>query len=236
MTKSQLIHASKSCGGVYNTLWNDSNLPYLECEKCGHKLMDWVKWHSEYSGMWKDPVACADVKNSVVCLLGFFCARYKESYDIEYNLSLNSNGLFRGPESTFIRRILAFFDSDYARASEYIDWVFKTKIEGRKKRITSLSYLTTQEFVQHFKFDSAKRSLVTRSTKLPEKMVEWVKQKTPALVNKISLDDFGDLHSFLSHYRTGFMQEDEAAVRFVQKLYKCNYIDNDLNIKNWRDA
>lgn len=232
--KKDIIHAPKKCGGVLETHYKD-NTPFLVCDKCGFEIKDWIKWETQYKDLWKSKDNWNDKKNHLTILLGYFCARYKDYYQIDYTLSLNEKGLFRGPEINVLRRVYSMLNSDPWIVKDYIDYVFQVKIHKRKKRVTSLSFLAVVDIIQEFKFAVKQSEKVDRSTKLPEKMVAWVNQHAPEVLDFVSLSDFGDLKLLLTHYKQGHMKGNTSIDSFVDKLEKMGYIDSSLNIKNWRE-
>lgn len=232
MKKKDLVHAPKSCGGTFEILY-DNEIPYLKCDKCGHEIKDWIKWESCYKNLWQEEANWAEDKNHLTVLLGYFCARYEDYYEISYSLSLNEKGLFRGPEINILRRVYSMLGKDPWLVKDYIDFIFEVKIKQRKKRVTSLSFLAVTNCINEFKHLVKKSKQISRSTKLPAKMIDWVNLKAPEVNNLMELNDFGDLNLLLTYYKQGHFQE-EALHLFVSKLKKMNYIRDDLRIIGWR--
>lgn len=233
--KKELIHAPKKCGGLLQVLYSDQGIPFLKCDSCDFEIQDWVKWEKEYKDLWEDKKNWDEKKNHLTVLLGYFCARYKDYYKVGYTLSLNENGLFRGPEINVLRRVYNMLNSDPWSVKEYIDYVFEVKIHKRKKRVTSLSFLAVVDIIQEYKLAAKRAEKVDRNTRLPEKMVQWVTQNSPNVLDLVSLNDFGDLRLLLTHYKNGHMNGNESIDLFVSKLQKLGYIDSELEIKNWRE-
>jgi hypothetical protein len=234
--KKDLIHAPKKCGGLLETQYNQDNLPYLVCDKCAFEIQDWVKWETQYKGLWESKASWEDKKNHLTVLLGYFCAKYKDYYEIDYTLSLNEKGLFRGPEINVLRRVYSMLNSDPWVVKEYIDYVFAVKIHKRKKKISSLSFLAVADIVQEYKLAAKRAEKVDRDTVLPDKMLEWVKIHSPDVIDFVSLNDFGDLKLLLTHYKDGHMQGNKSVDFFVDKLQKMGYVDSTLSINNWRET
>lgn len=233
--KKTLIHAPKSCGGNYTTEYHEDNIPYLLCDTCGHKIDDWQTWNSQYKDLWRDDSNWKAKKNHLTVLLGYFCAVYENHYGISYTLSLNERGLFRGPEVNVLRRIYAMLNGDPWKVKDYIDFIFARKVQKRKKRITSLSYLAVTDFVHEYKLAAQKAQYVYRSTPLPEKMLKWIHKCAPGVEDCMTLQDFGDLKLLLTHYRSGNFEKTADLTKFVSKLESMGYINQELQIKNWRD-
>jgi Zn ribbon nucleic-acid-binding protein len=234
-TKSAGQHAPKSCGGEFQKMFTEANIPYLECDKCSHQIRDWEKWESLYKDLFLQPEAWSRPADAVAVLLGFFCDLYKKAYGFDYVLSLSPNGLFRGSEATFIRRLLASFGSDPIQVRDYIVWMFNTQVYNRKKKITSLAFLTVQDLISKYRFQQAKAAEISRNTELPAPMLEWVRQNAPTVLKKAQLADFGDLKVLLDHYRSGSLAQDPDMLKLVKQLYYKKIIDQDAKIRNFKE-
>lgn len=224
------IHAPKTCGGSFTCKFTESNIPYLECEKCEHRIDDWIRWNEKYSVIFKDPEAWENPKNHISCILGYFCDRYQGAYGIPYTLSLSPQGLFSGAEAVFCRRMLASFANSVVDARDYIDWYFENKVQSRKKKINSMSVLLAPNVISLFKHQSAKKKIITRSTPVPEKMLVWIKENAPSVLAITQLVDFGDLQQLL-RAAPGRLSSNADLDKFVQELYKKKLIDKDLNVQ-----
>lgn len=223
-------HAPKTCGGSFVCSFTDNNTPYLQCDKCDHKIEDWIKWAERYSLLWKDEEAWSDPKNHISCVLGYFCDRYRLAYGMDYTLSLTPQGLFRGAEAVFCRRLLASFSNSAAEVREYIDWFFLNKVQSRKKKITSMSVMLAPNVIGLFKHQAAKKKIITRSTPVPSKMLEWIQENAPSVLRMTQLVDFGDLQQLL-RAAPAKLNSNPDLDRFIQELYKKKLIDNDLNVQ-----
>lgn len=233
--KKILIHAAKKCGGVLLTEYSESNIPALVCELCGHRVDDWQKWDQQYKLLWEDKTCWNDKRNHLSCILGYFCAIYKDSYGLDFTISLNENGLFRGPEMNIFRRIYSMLGSDALVVKDYIDYFFQVRVKQRKKKISSLGSLAVPDIIQEFKLAAKKAEQIDRNTALPPKMIEWVNKFTPDVNRTMVLKDFGDLNVLLKYFETGLVKKTDDVVKFVGKLQQLGYIDDSFKIKNWRD-
>jgi len=213
-----------------------NNIPYLKCDSCQHEIKDWLTWEEKYKNFWQAEESWKEKKNHLTVLLGYFCAVYEDYYKVEYTLSLNEKGLFRGPEINVLRRVYSMFNGDAAKVKDYIDFIFTRKVQKRKKRITSLSYLAVQDFVQEYKLMAKRAEQVDRSTVLPKKMLDWVSKFVPDVEKHVELNDFGDLNLLLTHYKEGHFKDVEEVNVFVSKLQKMNYINEQYKINNWRET
>jgi hypothetical protein len=147
-----------------------------------------------------------------------------------YTLSLSPQGLFRGSEAVFCRRLLASFANSVTEARDYVDWYFVNKVQSRKKKVTSMSVLLVPNVIGLFKHQAAKKQRITRSTPVPLKMLDWIKDNAPTVLSMTQLIDFGDLQQLL-RAAPNRRAASEDLDRFIQELYKKKLIDNDLNIQ-----
>ncbi len=116
----------------------------------------------------------SDWKN--VHVLAYFCKKYKEYYNLNYTFKFNNPAPSKCFETWQIKKLASQLSSDPAILKEYLDWLFKTKVIERKKRITSMGYITTTEIVNEYKFKFLFSQLaVERSTNLPNYVIEVIK-------------------------------------------------------------
>jgi len=228
--KSYGNHAPSSCGGAYVCEFTEDNLPYLKCSLCDHRVEDWIRWHRQYKDLWQQEDSWADAKNNIAVLLGYFCDKFRTTYRTEFALSYTENGLFRGTEATFIRRLLAMFNNSNLEVRGYIDWYFEYKVERQGKKLVSMTALVAPAVIGLYKHHSAKKSQITRSTPIPEKMLTWIKENLPDLLTLSELNDFGDLQKLLAYAKQN-PGKSPALEQYVQELYRRKLIDNDLNIQ-----
>lgn len=230
-----MIHNTKKCGAKYEVYYTEDQIPYLECEGCGHKINDWIKWQNEYRDFWKNEERWASKKDHLATLLSYFAHLYEQYYGTAFTFSLNEKGLFRGTEMHHVRRMYAMFDAKVEYARAYMDWLFETKVKQRKRKITSLGFLATPTVITEFKLCLQKKLSICRDTPLPAGMLTWIQSHVPELPNHVALSDHGDLHLLLSHYKRGHLSGVPAVDAFVRKLKVSGYVDRDLAIKNWRE-
>lgn len=226
-------HAPSTCGGAFACEYNDKNIPYLKCEKCGHLVEDWIKWESTYKDLWKDDSAWKEPKNHVMCILGYFCFMYEKAYSVPFPMSYTGSGLFKGTEVTFIRRLLGQFSSSAEEVKSYITWFFEYKVDRQKKKIVSLSPLVVPAVIGLYRHHAAASKEITRSTKLPDGMIGWIKESAPEILQLSQLVDFGDLQKVLL-YASKNPGKITGMDLLIQELYKRKWIDNNLNIQGLR--
>ena len=106
-----------------------------------------------------------------ICILAYLCKKYEEHYEMKFTFS------YQGVPSKCrelyeITKLSNQLSSDPEILKKYIDWVFKTKVIERKKRITSLGYFTNVEIVNDYKFKFLfKKQVIARTDRLPQNLV-----------------------------------------------------------------
>lgn len=231
--KKELIHAPKTCGGVYSVEYNEDNIPKMVCGLCGHTLDDWSKWEEEYKDLWRKEKNWQNKKDHMSCILGYFVARFEAYYKSQYTFSLNEKGLFRGPEINTARRAYKLLGEDALRVKLYIDWLFEFKIPRRNKKIRSVTLLASANLIQEFKFAEEYNRKVRRDTKVPVKVHNWIEKNIPDF--EYELNDFGELKVLLGAVKQGYYADDRSLALLIKALKKNNYIDDDLEILRWSD-
>jgi hypothetical protein len=225
----------KKCGGEFVVNQNEQNLPYLVCDRCDHKIDDWIKWNEKYRLFWQDQSKWDSRRDAAVCLLGLFDSLYEKHFGTRFAFSLNERGLFKGQEMVQIRKILASLDNDAKLAKKYIEWVFANKVVQRRRKITSLGFLAHPQLINEFQQLVKKSSQIRRSTPIPAGILGWIGKNTPTVLAQLELRDCGDLHLMLTHYRNGLLENAGDLKKFVDKLQATGLVDTNLKIKNWSE-
>lgn len=136
-------------------------------------------------------------------LIGFFCKLYYDKYAVGYQFKFNTPTPPKCFEVFQMKRLGAILSTDPKIIHEYIDWIFTKKVPELKRRFTSISFLTRENFVNEYKWKvltSDKNELhLDRTTPLPEKFKEAL---LPIASNFSTMNTYGDL-SFLVQYLSG---------------------------------
>jgi hypothetical protein len=135
-----------------------------------------------------EAIAVEDWK--ILHLISYFCFKYKEYYNVTYTFKYNDVPS-KCYESFQFKKLSQMLSSNPIILKNYIDWVFKEKIIKRKKRLTSLGYLTTQDIVNEFKWLPQKQ--ISRTDKLPDNYI--------LILKAFNVTTYGDL-SFLNQRAT----------------------------------
>jgi hypothetical protein len=127
-----------------------------------------------------------------VHLIGYFTRKYKRQYNADYQFKYNSPK----PNSAFevfqIKKLAQLLSASPSILVGYIDWIFTTKVPALKRRFTSISLLTKEEFIKEYKLGvllvGQTQLNVNRSTPLPPEY-----QKIILEGNGTKLKTYGDL-------------------------------------------
>lgn len=121
-------------------------------------------------------------------LLGYFCKKYKEHYSLDYTFSFSSTPM-KSVEIYNINKLTMMLSKDPEIIKNYIDWIFEEKVEIRKRKITSLGFLSYLSNVNEFKFKKVfnKNYSLTRASELPKQVID--------ILNEYQLEasTYGDL-------------------------------------------
>jgi hypothetical protein len=108
----------------------------------------------------------------VVHIISYFCKKYNQTYNVNYKFKYNSPSPSKCFEVFQIKKLGSMLTANPKLLKEYIDWVFKTKVIEAKRRLTSISFLTVENFVNFYKINillSGNHNLnIDRSTLLPD--------------------------------------------------------------------
>jgi hypothetical protein len=129
-------------------------------------------------------------------LIGYFSKKYYQTYNKKYNFKFNSPTPSKCFEVFQIKKLSNVLTSDPSLLKEYIDWVFETKVAKAKRRITSISFMTSDYITTEYKLNvllvsNKANNTIDRSTILPEKYKNiFIQANSP-------ISTYGDL-AFLS--------------------------------------
>lgn len=105
-------------------------------------------------------------------ILAYFCKKYNEAYNKNYQFKFNSPSPSKCFEIFQIKKLASILTSDPKLLKEYIDWVYENKVKKAKRRLTSISFITVEGVVNEYKFNvllsNNKNKNIDRSTPLPD--------------------------------------------------------------------
>jgi hypothetical protein len=147
-------------------------------------------------------------------LIGYFCRKYKQHYNIDFSFKFNSSSPSKCFEVFQIKRLAMLLSKDPVILKEYIDWVFRTKVPQAKRRLTSISFLTNEGTVSYYKMqflfnNQASNGKINRATPLPANYSEVFG------VAGITANNYGDLAFMLQMEMT---PELESVIAKLEEL------------------
>jgi len=122
-------------------------------------------------------------------VLAYLLKRYGDHYQIDFSLSYYGPPT-KCPEIYCVRRMMTVVGTEEGPIiKQYIDWVFDTIIIPKKTKVTSLAFFFTYDICRKFKVHFHKINNITKTTELPDRYREVVKElEFDSLINT-----YGDL-------------------------------------------
>lgn len=158
-----------------------------------------------------------------VHLLAYFCKKYQIAYDVKYQFKFNSPNPTNCFEIFQIKKLAMQLSSNPGVLRDYIDWVYKVKVEQGKRRLTSISFMTHDGLVNDYKFNvllANKQDLhIDRSTALPAEIKKIVFEASS------QINTYGDL-SFIWHAH----KSAELGPQYVSVFSKLSEINFDFSV------
>ena len=103
-------------------------------------------------------------------IVAYFCKLYRQHYNTDYTFRYNNSAPSKSYEVFQMRKLASMLSANPIILKGYIDWFFATKIVLKKKRITSMAFLTDANTVNEYKFSNllmGKQVIVDRNTVIP---------------------------------------------------------------------
>lgn len=108
----------------------------------------------------------------VAHIVGYFAKKYQETYQTPFKFKFNSPSPSKCFEVFQIKKLSNLLTSQPKLLKNYIDWIFENKIIKAKKRITSISFLTHEDFMLEYRdtvlLVAQTNKIIDRSTNLPD--------------------------------------------------------------------
>jgi hypothetical protein len=121
-----------------------------------------------------------------VDILAYFCDKYKNTYEVNYTFKFNSPSPSKCFEMFQIKKLAQLISSKPLVLKAYIDWIFNSKINTKKNRFTSISFLTREEHIKEYKWKILPTlNTINRTTPLSD----TIKQN----FSKFNIQTFGEL-------------------------------------------
>jgi len=161
-----------------------------------------------------------------VHLLAYFCKKYKEAYNTKYTFKFNSPSPVKSFEVFQIKRLALLLSSNPTVLRDYIDWVYREKVEKAKRRLTSISFMTHEDLVNNYKMNvllgNKKQLHIDRSTPLPSDYKELLKPVG-------AMNTYGDLTFMVQALKLGSFDND-TSTKFHAVLEQLVKLGLDMDI------
>lgn len=131
-----------------------------------------------------------------VHVLAYFCKKYKEAYQKDYQFKFNTTAPSKCFELFQVKKLASMLTANPVLLKEYIDWVYLNRVLKAKRRLTSISFMTVEGIVNDYKVNvllagKNNSGKVDRSTPIPNEYKDTFKQVG------YSISTYGEL-AFLS--------------------------------------
>ena len=148
-----------------------------------------------------------------VHILAYFCKKYETQYNTKYQFKFNSANPTNCFEVFQVKKLASQISSNPKILTEYIDWVYKTRVVEAKRKLTSISFLTVEglviEYKKNFLFADKKNIQVSRSTLVPD-------EYKPIFANAgVNIQTYGDL-AFMYQMEDKTVQLQESFNKIVE--------------------
>lgn len=123
-------------------------------------------------------------------ILSYVCKRYEDHYGIKYTFKFNNPAPSKSYEIWQVKKLANMLSAQPTILKNYIDWIFETHVVAKKKRITSLGFITNADLVNTYKFDhllNPKAIMVKRSDHLPQNVAAMCAR------NGLAIHTYGEL-------------------------------------------
>lgn len=146
----------------------------------------WERFFAKFTEM-----ETRDIKDwNAIHIIAYFAKKYNIHYGMDYTFRFNSTAPGKSYEVFQINKLSSMLSSEPIILKDYIDWFFAKKILIRKKKITSMAFLTDANVVNDYKLNHLminKNSNIDRTTMLPPNYTEVVRKFSN------SISTYGDL-------------------------------------------
>lgn len=183
--------------------------------------------------LWKEKDNWNVKKNTVSCILGFFCHMYKEFYGVDYVFVPQNPNPYGAKEVNDSWALMSAFGQDIHEVRKYIYWVFKKGI-NKNTAITHFGYINTPGLIRKYKLYAERRKVLTRDSKLPEKFLEWCQYYIPNIFDNYALETMNDLGALLAYckqYESELEPQSDEQRAIVSAMKYQLIKDGKLNIR-----
>lgn len=146
-----------------------------------------------------------------VHVLAYFCKKYEEQYQTKYVFKFNSPSPAKCFEVFQVKRLAMLLSSNPQILKTYIDWIYQTKVQQAKRKLTSISFMVHEEtvkwYLQNILLAGKKNLNVDRSTQLP------LNYREVFTGIGIAAQNYGDLAFLFQMERTPDLEEAFAKLK-----------------------
>lgn len=183
--------------------------------------------YQKFFGKFKE-IDILDVKQwKVVHVLSYFCKKYKEVFNLDYQFKFNDPNPNKCYEVWRINQLSAKLSSNAEILRNYIDWVFEEKAKKSKKRFSSISFITNDDVVNYYKINillgNKKQLHLDRSSLLSSEFKSILQQFN------IQINTYGDLTFYYQVYKSGGLDEQNNS-NFTNAFQKMKEVGFDETI------
>lgn len=159
-----------------------------------------------------------DVKQwKVVHVLAYFCKKYKEAFNVDYQFKFNHKSPAKCMEVWRINQLCGKLSASPEILRNYIDWVFEEKVTKAKRRFTAVSFITNDDVVNYYKINvllaNKKQLHLDRSSALAPEYKKIMHEAG------IQVNTYGDLAFFYQSIKAGGLDA-ELTQKFSSALTK----------------
>jgi hypothetical protein len=134
----------------------------------------WQKFFSAF-----DEIDVIPIENwKPVHLISYWCRLYEKQYGVKYTFKFKSIPS-KSYECYRTRELAQNISSNPVILKDYIDWFFVEKIIEKKRRITSMAFLTDTNVVNEYKFKKllmGQSAAIDRATIIPPNYIITIKK------------------------------------------------------------
>lgn len=160
-----------------------------------------------------------------VHLLAHFAKKYQNHYNVKYKFKYNTPSPANCFEIFQIKKLSMNLTKNPETIKNYIDWAFDAKISKSKRRLTSISFLNSDEFLVFYKLNvliPESNLNLNRSVEIPQNYKSIFSKAAP-------LNTYGDLAFLYQSYKSGALDA-SMSEKFSDSLEEAMAIGFDVSV------
>jgi len=190
----------KKCGAKLEIDFDgiDVIYPVFSCPEHGVEKNEWKEWWEKYSELGLKKECWHNKKDRPSCVVSYFCHIFLKHYGKAFTLDTSNPCPYKNKDFTMARRVLSMFGEDYLQIPNYIKWVFKHKLKGRKYPLKSIGFLTSALMINEYKLQRARQEKPKRSSNIPSDFIQWCEQNYPQVIEYHQVKTLNDLNVLIA--------------------------------------